>query len=275
MNKFQYIIDKINESKFIEKPFKHLEITNFLSSEHLNIILNNNQIHFDNVKNTNELIRTLNLKKYKIQPFPGCTTNINEYLKSLKNNNFNTALDILEGCGVTYRLNEYDNNLIKELMNFMNSKKFQNVLEKKFNITKNTKIISAIQKNLTKYEISPHPDVRGKALTYLININKNKETETQNIHTHLLQFKPEYQYIKEYWSKNTNIQRCWVPWHWCETIKYISKNNSMVIFKPNNDTLHAVKLDYDHTKLQRTQIYGNLMFIKKEKYEESNYKSLL
>ncbi len=30
------------------------------------------------------------------------------------------------------------------------------------------------------------------------------------------------------------------------------------MFAPGNDTLHAVRLRYDHRAYQRTQIYGNL-----------------
>jgi hypothetical protein len=38
------------------------------------------------------------------------------------------------------------------------------------------------------------------------------------------------------------------------------KNNSIVIFSPGNDTVHAVKANYDHLAYQRTQLYGNLWF---------------
>lgn len=42
----------------------------------------------------------------------------------------------------------------------------------------------------------------------------------------------------------------------------MSENNSMVIFHPDNNppTLHAIRLNYNHLKYQRTQIYGNLMY---------------
>ena len=45
----------------------------------------------------------------------------------------------------------------------------------------------------------------------------------------------------------------------------INKNNTIIIFKPNNNppSLHAIKLTYDHLKFQKIQIYGNLMFKKK------------
>lgn len=34
----------------------------------------------------------------------------------------------------------------------------------------------------------------------------------------------------------------------------------MVIFSPSNDTIHAVKAEYDHLATQRTQLYGNLWY---------------
>jgi hypothetical protein len=51
-----------------------------------------------------------------------------------------------------------------------------------------------------------------------------------------------------------------VPWDWVETHKQQTKNNSIIIFSPADDTLHAVKASYDHLVTQRTQFYGNLWF---------------
>ena len=101
----------------------------------------------------------------------------------------------------------------------MNSNEFHKTLKEKFKIYEETTIISAIQKNLTGYEISPHPDIRQKCLTYLLNINNNSEIENLDCNTHLLEFKDKYKYIQEYWEKNKDVNRCWVPWEWCNTIK--------------------------------------------------------
>jgi len=76
----------------------------------------------------------------------------------------------------------------------------------------------------------------------------------------LLKFKDEYKFINEYWNDNPHLTRGWVKWDWCNIEKTVSKNNSIVLFKPSNYSLHWVKLDYDHLPQQRTQIYGNLMF---------------
>jgi hypothetical protein len=75
-----------------------------------------------------------------------------------------------------------------------------------------------------------------------------------------LRFKPEKQFIAEFWKNDNTFDPDWVPWEWCETMKLLNKNNSLVMFAPSHDTLHAVKLRYDHLPFQRTQIYGNLWY---------------
>jgi cytosine/adenosine deaminase-related metal-dependent hydrolase len=147
-------------------------------------------------------------------------------------------------------------------------------LEEKFEITKKNRIITAIQKNLSHYEISPHPDIREKALTYLLNINKDNSVDDLPIHTHLLEFKEEWEFIKEHWATDFSQNTTWVPWDWCESIVRTNKNNSIVIFKPSTDTLHAVKMKYDHTKFQRTQLYGNLMGLE-DIVSPANYRELI
>ena len=47
-------------------------------------------------------------------------------------------------------------------------------------------------------------------------------------------------------------------------LKIQSENNSLVIFSPDDDTLHGVKTNYDHLANQRTQIYGNLWYSEKK-----------
>ena len=117
-----------------------------------------------------------------------------------------------------------------------------------------------IQKYLDGYEISPHPDTRKKAATFMVNINPSIESEENNHHTHYLKLKRSYAYVDEFWGGNENIDRAWVPWTWAETIKQQRKNNSIVLFSPSNDTLHGVKASYNHLETQRTQLYGNLWY---------------
>lgn len=279
MHTFTYLVEKIRTAEFIDFPFPHLHINNFLSEEHLDIIINDKQIHFKKVDDNNFLYQKLIEENWAIQQFPGCLSNWDEYINYLNNihsqGKYNTHTPV-EGVGITFRLKSYKNKLIKELLEFMNSNEFHKTLREKFQLDVETTIISAIQKNLTGYEISPHPDIRQKALTYLLNINNNVEIETKDCHTHILEFKEEYKYIEDYWKENPSVQRCWVPWNWCNTIKTMNENNTLIIFSPLSSppTLHAIKLNYDHLLYQRTQIYGNLMYKYGGSYEGSNYTKL-
>ena len=265
MSTFHYLGTKIQDAEFESHPFRHLHIEDFLSKEHLDLILGDNQIHFEEKNNSREVIDTILKNGYKVQKFPGCSSSPEEYLRAFEKNEWPTERGgtPIESFGITFRIDSYRSNFIKELISYLNSGEFKKILEDKFGIKEETNIITAVQKNLSKYEISPHPDVREKALTYLLNINKNSDIDQEQVHTHLLKFKKQWEFIYDYWKTYLQENRCWVPWDWCTTEKVINKNNSIVLFAPNVDTLHGIKLDYDHTKFQRTQIYGNLMYNKK------------
>tara|TARA_B100001094_G_scaffold32216_1_gene26711 strand:- start:2527 stop:3357 length:831 start_codon:yes stop_codon:yes gene_type:complete len=276
MSEFSYISKKIISAPFLKTPCKHLEIDNLLTKEHLDIILNDEQIHFKETTDTKHLLDRLNELKYTVQKFPGCISDPNEYLKLLDSGKLgNIKYDTpVESYGITYRLDKYRNNFIKDLISYMNGAEFKESLEDKFKITRKNDIISAIQKNLTRYEISPHPDIKEKCLTYLLNINKDDSVENYNVHTYLLSFKDNYKHIPKLWENKTDTDRCWVPWSWCDKVKTISKNNTLVMFQPSNDTLHAIKLDYNHNKFQRTQIYGNLMYSNPKTFKKITYRDL-
>ena len=261
MNEFSYLSEKILKSEFEYIPFKHILIEDFLSEEHFQKVINDPQIHWDVNKNTEELVNTLFQNGYEVQKFPGCITDPYEYIQRYNTNDFPKGRkgNPVESFGITFRLGKYDNPFIDRLVTYLNSSEFKLALINKFDIKFKTRIITAIQKNLSHYEISPHPDVREKALTYLLNINKDSSVDDENVHTHLLEFKDDWKFIPEYWRTNLSKNRCWIPWEWCNSKKVCSKNNSIVLFAPNIDTLHAIKMEYDHTKFQRTQLYGNLM----------------
>ena len=152
---------------------------------------------------------------------------------------------------------------------------FHNVLKEKFGKDRPTSVETAVQKYMDGYEISPHPDIRKKCLTYMVNINPHPQSEKLNIHTHYLKFKPKYEPIYDYWTNNQHKDRCWVPWNWCDTVYQQTKNNSIVIFAPSDNTVHAVKADYDHLESQRTQIYGNLWYSDANKLQVETWKNLV
>ena len=271
-----YLIEKINCAKIITEPFPHLEINDFLKDDDFRLIVENSQIHFESCESTTELMKTLESKHYRVQKFPGCSTDIKDYLLRLEKNNWpkDRKGTPIETFGITYRLQKYENKNIKKIVDYFASTELENALRDKFDITEKTYAISAIQKNLTGYEISPHPDTRRKAMTYLYNINKDSSIQHYDIHTHLLKFKNKYNKIYDIWHEKKAYDRCWVPWEWCDSIKQIRKNNTIVIFPTTNKSLHAVRMDYPHEIFQRTQIYGNLMFVEDKSVPLRNYKQL-
>jgi len=271
MSQFNYLVDKLDNADFVDVPFKHIYIENFLSDEHFNHIVNAPQINFRECNGIDDLISELTKQGYNPVTFPGCTSDIQKYVKWYKGNKKETFTHgLLEGIGMSMRMTTYKDDLLKELVDFLNTPEFHDVIKKKFDREGKTRVETAIQKYLDGYEISPHPDIRSKCLTYMVNINPAEYSDTLNIHTHYCKFKPEYEKIYDFW-RDTDEERCWVPWSWCETVKTQTKNNSIVMFAPADDTLHAVRAHYDHNKTQRTQIYGNLWFTEKKKAENLKY----
>jgi len=272
---FKYLLEKIKKAEFIEHPFPHLDIKNFLSEDHFNLILNQKQIHFESVNTDQELHDLLVERGWIVHHHAGCVGSWDEYLSYKNGIKRYDVAEPVEGAGITFRLKRYDNEVVKNLIEWMNGLEFHNCLREKFNFKEEekTRVLSAIQQNLSHYEISPHPDIRQKALTYLLNINMDETIDAADCHTHLLEFKSEYKYIQKIWKENPNINTCWVPWDWCNTVKRTNVNNSIVIFKPAVDppTLHGIKLDFDHLKYQRTQVYGNLVYTNPPRPTHTNY----
>ena len=262
---FDYILEKINNAEFETDPFKFIYIEDFLSQEHFDLITQNDQINFPEFNKIEDMIQHLNNNNYAPVPFPGCTTDVAQYVKWFKTGQGappSHAHGLLEGFGIAYRIQEYKNETINKLMQFLNSPIFLDTLKQKFGKKGDMRVETAIQKYLTGYEISPHPDIRKKCLTYMLNINPDEKAHEYGLSTHFMKFKPEYKHIQEFWKTNQKAERCWVPWDWCETVFEQKANNSITIFAPYDESMHAVKLDYDMLKTQRTQVYGNLWYHK-------------
>lgn len=259
-DEFGYLIDKIESAPFSDSPFRHLLIDDFLAPEHLDEITAAPQIDRPVAPRTEALIADLLDSGYAVQRFPGCRVSIEKYLEHYNADRWPSSDGLVEGKGLTFRLRRYETPLLQAFVDFLNSTGFKRALEAKFGIERPATAETAIQKYFHRYEISPHPDVRRKCLTYMLNINTCDEAERTPIHTHLLRFKPERRYVQEFWKHNPQADRCWVPWDWCESRVETRRNNSIVIFAPAHDTLHAVRLRYDHLKFQRTQAYGNLWY---------------
>ena len=220
---FDYIIEKIKTARFSTEPFKHIYLENFLSDEHFNLLTTCKKINILTADSTVNLIKYLEKNGYRIQPFPGCITSVEEYIKCLESNIWPVDKERLEGFGMAFGLAKTSYSEIIKIINFLNGDIFKLAIESTFGIVRQNRIETAIHKYLSGYEISPHPDIRSKCLTYLLNINTNNFLESDNIHTHLLKFKPENNFIYDYWKNNTKYDTDWVPWEWCETKKKLSE----------------------------------------------------
>ena len=267
---FRYLIDKIEAQEFETLPFKHIYIEDFFSKEHFEEIISSAEISSPNAANDKELIDGLVEKGFKPIPFPGCVTDINDYIKwheqGVQSAPRHTAC---EGFGMALRLFEFQSKILEDLNKFLASNDFNRAIAEKFGINFDScKIDSGIQKYLDGYEISPHPDIRNKAATFMVNINPSVHSEESNHHTHYLKFKKSHAYVEEFWKGNEDIDRTWVPWSWTESMKQQKKNNSIVLFSPDDDTLHGVKASYNHLVTQRTQLYGNLWYTR-NKFEKN------
>jgi hypothetical protein len=167
-----------------------------------------------------------------------------------------------EGFGLVFRLKQAKSQVVQDVLGFLYSKELIHALAELYELPLDRIHYDAgLQKYLDGYEISPHPDIRRKALTFMVNLNPNPQADQVEHHTHLLRFHPNYSYVGEYWKGNSQTDRCWVPWDWCKTESEHRCNNSMMLFQPANDTLHGVHARYDHLTYQRTQLYGNFWHV--------------
>jgi len=257
---FDYLADRIRDAQFSDEPFRHIVVENFLSDAHFALVTGDPQVALAPASSSRALIHLLVDNGYKLKQFPGCTADVETYLAGNQIKPGTRDGEYLEGFGLTFRLYDIRNEAIRRLIGFLNSPAFHLAIQEKYGITRPNRIETAIQKYLSGYEISPHPDIRSKCATYLLNINTDPRADALPIHTHLLKFKPQKRFIYSFWEENPDADRCWVPWDWCTSQKQITQNNSMVLFEAHNRSLHAIKLTYDHLPFQRTQIYGNLWY---------------
>jgi hypothetical protein len=269
--RFDYLIDRIKKSEFQTVPFKHIIIDDFFKKDDFEEVISSNEIKLAECSTTQELMKELKSAGYQPIPFPGSITDENDYLKFLETGQVNRSLikgygkKVIEGYGITYRLNKIANPLLEEIMSTIESDAFQTALIEKFGITGKTQYEGGIQKNLQGYEISPHPDTSRKALTWMVNIYTNDDDVSEkDMHTHLCRLQDRYSYVSKVWQHG-DYDPCWVPWDWSDTVKKTNTNNSISIFRPSYDTLHAVSVQEGHLKDQRNQIYGNLWYGKSQK----------
>lgn len=258
---FTYLTKKIQDASFILDPFNHIYIEDFFSESHFQAILESPEIIAPIAASDIELIEGLIQKGFRPIEFPGCVTDVRSYIDWHESGKHSSHHSACEGFGMVLRLYQFPSAILRDLNAFLASSHFNQAIADKFDVGFESCVIDGgIQKYLDGYEISPHPDIRKKAATFMVNINPSAQSETMDHHTHYLKLKTTHKYVEEFWRGNEDVDRAWVPWEWADSIKQQTKNNSIVLFSPSNDTLHGVKASYNHLITQRTQLYGNLWY---------------
>ena len=258
---FEYLIQKIDEAAFSTEPFRHIYLEDFFSADHFADILASDEISAPPASTDRELIDGLIAKGFKPISFPGCVTDVDQYLTWRAGEATGGHHSATEGFGMALRLFDTRSPILDAINDFLASDQFNGAIARKFDIDFSECVVDGgIQKYLDGYEISPHPDIRKKAATFMVNINPSAASEGMDHHTHYMRFDAAHRYVQTFWEGNDSVDRAWVPWSWSETVKQQTRNNSIVLFAPSNDTLHGVKAKYDHLTTQRTQLYGNLWY---------------
>jgi len=83
IGEFDYLLERIKSAPFAVEPFRHLLLENFLSPEHLARVTSGDQIRIPAAKSHEELLKLLDAAGYSVEPFPGCTTDAEDYLRCL------------------------------------------------------------------------------------------------------------------------------------------------------------------------------------------------
>jgi hypothetical protein len=259
----EYVLDKIGDAPLVSEPFPHLYIEDLFAEDDLAELLRAREIATGGYEDDAALLEGLADAGYDVIRFPGCVTDLDEYLCWHRERRA-TQLhhSACEGFGVALRLSRPQSPIVQRVAAMFSSAAMIEAMAARFGVrVDRARYDWGLQKYLDGYEISPHPDIRRKALTYMVNINPYPGAERCDHHTHLMRFTAHHRYVRAYWASRPDRDRCWVPWGWCETVTQQRANNSMVIFAPTDDTLHAVRARYDHLIGQRTQLYGNLWYM--------------
>jgi hypothetical protein len=260
-DRFSYVLDRIRETDLAQEPFPHLYLEDLLHGDDFAELVATAEIDLPPADDVDELFDHLERAGYERIDFPGCLRSKEDYLRWLHEGGDQDGTNPnCEAQGLAFRLAERRSQVVRDVDEFFRSPALVDLLIEKFGIERRVTMEGGIQKYLHGYEISPHPDIRKKALTWMLNLNPMAGSEDLDIHTHYLRLTPERRYITELWRANPHAETCWLPWSWCETVQRQTANNSMVVFSPRWDTIHAVRAHYDHLPAQRTQVYGNLWY---------------
>jgi len=133
-----------------------------------------------------------------------------------------------------------------------------------------------LHKDLPGYEISPHPDVPSKIVTFLFYFTPDESLS--RFGTKLCRVKPECKATlaratrskmssllvgatRPFVGKSYGLDQkdSWFPWEMFDVVKVApAKPNSLLVFAPNADSYHAIRMDIppDHPLRERQTLRG-------------------
>jgi hypothetical protein len=275
LDRFAYLAERLRDAEILTEPFPHIYLSDFLSETDFKAVSTAEEVALDPARDAPDLLESLERAGYEPITFPGCTTSKEDYLAWLsQEKKLSNTHEACEGQGMALRLETPVSPDVEELSDFFSSQELADLLREKFALVGDTRIEAGVQKYLHGYEISPHPDIREKALTWMLNVNPAPDAERYPFHTQYMKLTPPRSYLAPFWQHNPDVQTCWVPWDWCETTKTQPDNNSIVVFAPRWDTFHAIRAHYDHLATQRTQFYGNLWYTDRAPLRQPTFREL-
>ena len=129
MNRFSYLAEKIKESDFLDEPFSHLYIDNFFSDDDFASILACPEISSPTVGSDEQLISELRSQGYDVISFPGCITNVDDYIRWHSNRTSSVKVHTAcEGFGMVLRLYEKKSQILIDLEEFLLSDEFNSTI---------------------------------------------------------------------------------------------------------------------------------------------------
>ena len=278
-SRYSYLSEKVREATSRTKPYKHYVIEDFLSTEDLAEVLEDKRTKIKRAADDREVIKNLEKMGYKASWLPGSTQHAEAYLNQREGKGITDKNSTCEGIGMAFALKGQEageaNYGVQSLVEYLRADEFWNTLLKKCRINgKDKRKYVAYTKYLDGHELAPHTDSRHKPITFLLNLNSPDLALPKESNTRIMELKPEYRYIAEYWKYNESSDRCWLPWSWCKTIDIHEKNNSLLIIPASNTSFHGIRLNYCHLKAQRSMIYGSAWGEEAKQYECPTWEDL-
>lgn len=263
-SKFDYLLQKIRNAPIRLEPYPHIIIPNFFNQDDYNALLSSqlamvkpdgktSQLTLPQVSNRDEL--RIELDRHGWQPisYPGAIEGA-------------TGDDLLSrptGSGLVYKLTNKQadgptgiRTLLHKFLVGKDSQVADTLLSKFGKEPGSGWNVYEYNKDLNGYEISPHPDVSGKLITYQVNLAEDDRLAEYNLATRLLSIKPEHQADIDRLAAER--ERPWGLWKWFNEVATVPfVGNTFFAFAPADNTYHAVKLEeYPETEQQRTMIRG-------------------